>query len=243
MPVRHLPLHVYVNDTDQHSAQVNLTERELRRIPILFELAGAACNGEEAALSDCPGRGLGTSTEQCGVIDATSVICFSNVDPDLEGRLRLTDGQVGVAYEYGRLELFLRGFWRAICDLDSFTPASANVACSILGYDGGAPLEFRGARGNTDSVLLSSLPVGLVSVDCTGSETSLLQCMSGRDEFRQCGSPLRNFTDATVLACADSQTGIYSTPETQCVYGVHCDHCLRVALASFLVHSDRLVNN
>ena len=58
-------------------------------------------------------------------------------------QLRLMGGGAGAGYEYGRLEIFLRGFWSNICDLDSFTPASGQVACRILGYDGGGPLEFR----------------------------------------------------------------------------------------------------
>lgn len=78
----------------------------------------------------------------------------------MEGRLRLMDGQKGPGYEYGRIEIFLRGFWSTICDDpftsrttlsifpadgSSFTPDAAQVACSILGYSGGASLEFREA--------------------------------------------------------------------------------------------------
>ena len=53
------------------------------------------------------------------------------------------DGQAGSGFEYGRLEIFLRGIWSTICDFESFTPDSAGVACRVLGFDGGAPLEFR----------------------------------------------------------------------------------------------------
>eukprot|EP00892_Ulva_mutabilis_P004917 jgi/Ulvmu1/2798/UM141_0005.1 len=41
-------------------------------------------------------------------------------------------------YTYGRLEVFLRGFWRNVCPTERFTPASAHVACRQLGYEGGA---------------------------------------------------------------------------------------------------------
>ena len=60
-----------------------------------------------------------------------------------DGELRLVQGGSGAGYEYGRLEIFLRGFWSTICDTDGFTPDSAQVACSILGYDGGSSIQFR----------------------------------------------------------------------------------------------------
>ena len=65
------------------------------------------------------------------------------------------DGQAGPGFEYGRLEIFLRGIWSTICDYESFTPDSADVACRILGFDGGAPLEFRTTLINADIPVLS----------------------------------------------------------------------------------------
>lgn len=61
----------------------------------------------------------------------------------MDGSLRLMDGEAGPGYEFGRLEIFLNGFWSTICDTESFTPDSAQVACRALGYEGGAALEFR----------------------------------------------------------------------------------------------------
>ena len=63
-------------------------------------------------------------------------------DAARDDQLRLIAGGTGVGYEYGRLEIFLRGIWSNICDLDRFTPASGQVACRALGYDGCVPLEF-----------------------------------------------------------------------------------------------------
>lgn len=62
---------------------------------------------------------------------------------DMDGALRLEDGAAGAAFEYGRLEIFVRGFWSNICDVEAFTPDSAQVACRALGYDGGSALKFR----------------------------------------------------------------------------------------------------
>ena len=54
---------------------------------------------------------------------------------------RLMGGAAGDRYTYGRLEIFDKGFWSNVCRSDRFTPASAQVACRALGYDGGtAPL-------------------------------------------------------------------------------------------------------
>ena len=55
---------------------------------------------------------------------------------------RLVDGGAGPGYDYGRLEIFERGFWSNVCNNDRFTPDAAQVACKALGYDGGAALRF-----------------------------------------------------------------------------------------------------
>lgn len=56
-----------------------------------------------------------------------------------DGSLRLADSSSGPGYEYGRLEIFIRGFWSTVCDAGGkgFTPDSARVACRILGFGGG----------------------------------------------------------------------------------------------------------
>lgn len=56
-------------------------------------------------------------------------------------------------------------------------------------------------------VLVADLPVSLASVDCNGDETSLLQCTSNGEDLRGCTVPDTNFTDATVLACANTAAG------------------------------------
>ena len=64
---------------------------------------------------------------------------------EMDGQIRLADGGSGSGYQYGRLEVFLRGFWSAVCngEDENFTPDSAQVACKILGFEGGASLVFR----------------------------------------------------------------------------------------------------
>ena len=58
----------------------------------------------------------------------------------LEGSLRIEGGDVTPEAVYGRLQIFLNGFWGDICSTESFTPDAAQVACKVLGYDGGAQL-------------------------------------------------------------------------------------------------------
>ena len=65
------------------------------------------------------------------------------------------DGQDGPGFQYGRLEIFLRGVWSTICDYESFTPDSSDVACRNLGFDGGAALEFRTTILNAENPVLS----------------------------------------------------------------------------------------
>eukprot|EP00892_Ulva_mutabilis_P007855 jgi/Ulvmu1/5441/UM223_0002.1 len=181
---------------------------EYSRIP--FVLSGARCEGNETALTQCPGVEVGSAFELCSLQEVLSIQCFNGSDPGTEGHIRLQDGGAGADFEYGRLEIFRRGFWSNVCNTGTFTPDSAQVACRILGYDGGGVLNFPVAYGFIqDKVLTASLPVGLASVDCDGNETSLLQCASldvAQAPFG-CGIFNSNATDATVLACANSAAG------------------------------------
>eukprot|EP00892_Ulva_mutabilis_P004962 jgi/Ulvmu1/2838/UM144_0002.1 len=192
---------------------------EVRRIPIV--LPGGDCSGEESSLLECSGVDLTAARNQCGLRDALAVTCFESLDPAAEGLLRLMGGKQEPGFEYGRLEIQRRGIWSTICDTESFTPDSAQVACSILGYDGGASLNFKQAfqqlslmRGPNleNQVLVAALPVALASVDCDGNETSLLECTSSQEELRNCKLPDSNLTDATVLACANAATDCTSKP-------------------------------
>lgn len=98
-------------------------------------------------------RGLASLSEQhctllwrrC-VMHADSVLRQRAGSAGMNGRLRLVAGRGSVSegFAFGRLEVFLRGFWSNICsDVQTpFPPESAKVACRGLGYDGGEPLLF-----------------------------------------------------------------------------------------------------
>ena len=72
------------------------------------------------------------------------MLSYVVVRADMDGQLRLMEGGAGAGFEFGRLEIFMRGFWSNICSGESelFTQDSAQVACRLLGYDGGASIVF-----------------------------------------------------------------------------------------------------
>eukprot|EP00892_Ulva_mutabilis_P012491 jgi/Ulvmu1/9614/UM054_0044.1 len=177
----------------------------LDRVPSL--VAGGACDGEEASLLDCPGVLVGAAADlQCTM--RVNVLCHAGPSPERDGQLRLMGGEAGPGFEYGRLEIFLRGFWSNICDAGGFSAAAAQVACRALGFSSGSSLSFpQPFIGKENRVLLAELPVALAAVNCMGDEESLLDCSSDDAMIRRCGVPDTTFTDSTVLACADVAGG------------------------------------
>ena len=68
----------------------------------------------------------------------------------------------------GRLEVLFRGQWGTVCD-DSFDDSDAAVVCAELGHSGGQAVDsFGGGSG----------PIWMDDVECSGSESSLFECMS-----------------------------------------------------------------
>lgn len=73
---------------------------------------------------------------------------FLDTAADMDGDTRLEDGSIDTAgrWEYGRLEIFARGFWSNVCNEDNFPPDSVKVACKALGYAGGTVLTKTSRR-------------------------------------------------------------------------------------------------
>lgn len=76
-------------------------------------------------------------------------------------------------------------------------------------------------------VLAASLPVGLASVDCDGTETSLLECSSSEEDLGQCGIANTNLTKATVLACGKTGPSALPYPPQQAFYIIHAYYFIR----------------
>jgi hypothetical protein len=64
----------------------------------------------------------------------------------------------------GLLEVFHDGQWGTVCD-DGFSTTNANVACRELGYSSGYMTNATGSG-----------QIWMDGVNCTGTETSLLDC-------------------------------------------------------------------
>lgn len=97
---------------------------------------------------------------------------------DDTGAVRLVGGSAapGGAWEYGRLEVLVNGFW-SIIDEGRFGEdlgrRGALVACRDLGYATGAQL----LAGRTSALPVADPPpVGIRSVSCDGTEDVLTDC-------------------------------------------------------------------
>eukprot|EP00892_Ulva_mutabilis_P001585 jgi/Ulvmu1/11427/UM076_0001.1 len=133
-----------------------------------------------------------------------------------EGDLRLTEGDSGPGFEYGRLEVFQGGRWGNICQGGTFTPDSAQVACRQLGYDGGARLDWLqpfGGGFRRNLVLGSTAPIVLSDVDCIGSETRLLDCEANTATVQICSDDVQPRTDrrGIVLGCTNAVASCNTT--------------------------------
>uniref|UniRef100_A0A670IBL8 SRCR domain-containing protein n=1 Tax=Podarcis muralis TaxID=64176 RepID=A0A670IBL8_PODMU len=132
------------------------------------------CTGSESSLLQCSHRGWGT--HNCGHHEDASVICSA---------LRLVNG--GNRCE-GRLEVYHNGNWGTVCD-DIWNLNHAHVVCRELGCG-----PAQSALGNahfgpgSGNILLDN-------VQCTGSESSLLQCSHRGWGTHDCG----HHEDASVV--------------------------------------------
>ncbi|XP_050963312.1 scavenger receptor cysteine-rich domain-containing group B protein isoform X1 [Labeo rohita] len=114
------------------------------------------CNGEEAALSTCEFQGWGTY--YCLFAEHAGVICGLPV--------RLKHGNSICS---GRVEVLHDGLWGTVSD-DGWNLTDAAVVCRELGCGDAIQAKSGSYFGQ------GSGPVWMDSVDCTGNESSLIQC-------------------------------------------------------------------
>lgn len=100
----------------------------------------------------------------------------------------------------GIVEVYRNGSWYGLCGA-GFTDTSAGVACSQLGYEHGKVLP-QGAFGKYYAKVI------MPGVNCTGNETSLLQCPY--NEGASCGNRYYGYA---VVSCYNGSVsqGIYWT--------------------------------
>lgn len=109
-------------------------------------------------------------------------------------QVRLVNGQD--AHE-GRIEILYADVWGAICN-DLFNLNAANVVCRQLGYPGAVrviPSYITKSYYTTESYYTNQ--IWLDNVQCTGHETSIIQCSHNGFNIYDC-----NFdTDQVGIEC------------------------------------------
>ncbi|XP_021351066.1 deleted in malignant brain tumors 1 protein-like isoform X2 [Mizuhopecten yessoensis] len=133
-------------------------------------LDDVACTGEETTLWDCPELNWGT--HNCNHGEDVGVMCTmeenlpsSTTTTAIPFTVELVNGPNP---SEGRVEVIRSGSRGTICD-DLWGPEDARVVCRMLGYVDGRAKGQAAYGPGSDQILLDD-------VDCTGEETSLLEC-------------------------------------------------------------------
>ncbi|XP_012937884.1 deleted in malignant brain tumors 1 protein [Aplysia californica] len=133
-----------------------------------------SCSGEESTLSECSHN----TASQCASETYMSVACFKETltDSDFEFNLTLSSDSIRTGDNHGILEVRDKGAWGRIC-MHEFTDAEASVACKSLNFKGGHKYLH---------LFRNRLPILWSGVKCSGSETSLDQCMHSSIDKEHC---------------------------------------------------------
>uniref|UniRef100_X2B479 SRCR domain-containing protein n=1 Tax=Capitella teleta TaxID=283909 RepID=X2B479_CAPTE len=146
------------------------------------------CEGGESLLTQCAFLGLDRGDPECNHDQDVSLRCFS--DPAATP-LRLHGGATEAD---GWLEIYHDGRWGRICG--DFGTRGAQVACNSLGLSGNALVVK-----DKESTANEKFPTWLTDVECSGQESSLLDCEHPEydesscwdhddDAYVQCGADL-----------------------------------------------------
>ncbi|XP_063960668.1 uncharacterized protein LOC129267820 [Lytechinus pictus] len=139
--------------------------------PIGFWLYDVKCSGTESNLGQCSHAEWGQGS--CAFSQEAGVMCF----PASDGDVRLAEGRTSLE---GRVEFYSNGEWGTVCD-DLWSREDADVVCRQLGF-GPAAGVFSGAvfgGGNG--------PIHVDDLECTGNETSLMDCVRSEVGEHDCG--------------------------------------------------------
>ncbi|XP_078659335.1 scavenger receptor cysteine-rich domain superfamily protein-like [Branchiostoma floridae x Branchiostoma belcheri] len=118
-----------------------------------------ACSGNESSVHSCSHGGWG-ATRYCSHSDDVGVVCTNT---------RL----VGGSDEHeGRVEVYHDRKWGSVCD-DGFGLSDADVVCRQLGFPGAEAAPCCASFGEGTGL------IWLDDVECSGNETSLLNCSHG----------------------------------------------------------------
>jgi len=151
-------------------------------------MKGAKCNGDEAAIQECPWND--PDAECMSHLSDSIVYCSNKASRDYtpEGTLRLLD-QIGAPSitGVGRLEVYQDG-WASVCS-DGWTEGSEEVSCRSMGFSGVArSMLGSSCRSVEGHDLCGHVAPSLSKVACSGSEDGLLGCAHDSKESVFCAS-------------------------------------------------------
>merc|ERR1712121_939 len=140
-----------------------------------ISLDNVECNGDETSLADCRHNGWGENN--CVHSEDAGVRCDA-ADVAEAAIVRLVGGPGDHA---GFVQVNIDGEWGSVCD-DWFETVDAEVVCRQLGMTGGSVADF-------DVFHLDETPsqIFLDNVECTGSESSILDCPANAIGDNNCG--------------------------------------------------------
>ncbi|KAL5499890.1 hypothetical protein EMCRGX_G011357 [Ephydatia muelleri] len=154
------------------------------------------CSGSESSLLDC----TRANTVYCytGHQEDAGVRCYAANVTCAQGALQLMGGSN--QFE-GRVEVCINNQWGTVCD-SLWDNTDATVVCKQLGYAyTGSAKAYRNAYYGVGAV-----PIFLRGVQCSGSETALLQCSSA-NVIKTGPGGCRHLNDSGVMCEASCRTG------------------------------------
>ncbi|CAH1243347.1 PRSS12 [Branchiostoma lanceolatum] len=154
-----------------------------------------ACNGSERSLLNCNRLQVG----DCSHSEDVGLLC--------EAGVRLAGG---TTQSEGRVEVYHKGRWGAVCDRDWAANKEGAVVCKELGFHGNA--ENIPSDHDDD---LPKRPVWINGTRCTGSEDRLRRCVFDRAAWGdgEAGRPGCGAGEAVAVRCNGSSKAI-SFPES-----------------------------
>ncbi|XP_036388374.1 deleted in malignant brain tumors 1 protein-like isoform X1 [Megalops cyprinoides] len=182
---------------------------------------GAACNGDETSLHNCP-RITPPSWWWCAHYFDPNVVC-TGPGPGAEQHNGTRVRVVGTPSNCsGRLEVYHGGHWGTVCG-DYWDVNDAQVACRQLGCgapDPGLPTSLFGSGSGV---------IFLDDLHCRGNESSLFDCPSRGTGVHNCVHSL----DVSI-SCTGTNSLEYNGTRVRVVNGAHrCEGRVEVYLAGY----------
>uniref|UniRef100_A0AAY4AN20 protein-lysine 6-oxidase n=1 Tax=Denticeps clupeoides TaxID=299321 RepID=A0AAY4AN20_9TELE len=130
-------------------------------------LDNVRCTGLESSLADCHSNGWGVN--DCTHAEDLGIICSPERRPGHNPINPVVRLKAGPRLGEGRVEVLREGKWGTVCD-HLWELNAASVVCRELGF-GSAKQALRRAHMGQGTG-----PIHMNSVQCTGRETSIMQC-------------------------------------------------------------------